>query len=58
MEIVIFVYIDGFISFGKVVEVFGVIREEVIEEFKCRGIFIRMLDRDDVVFEVEVIECL
>ncbi|WP_054840220.1 UPF0175 family protein [Thermococcus sp. JCM 11816] len=59
LEIVISAYLDGLISIGKAAEVLGVTREEVIEEFKRRGIPpIRTPDRDDVASEVEAIECL
>ena len=37
-EIVISAYLDEIISLGKAAEVLGVTREELIEEFKKRGI--------------------
>ncbi|NJF25208.1 UPF0175 family protein [Thermococcus sp. Bubb.Bath] len=55
MEIVISAYLDGLISLGKAAEVLGVTREEVIEEFKHRGIPIRTPDRDDVASEVDMV---
>ncbi|MEO2152342.1 MAG: UPF0175 family protein [Thermococcus sp.] len=57
-EIVISAYLDGIISLGKAAEVLGVTREELMEEFKKRGIPIRTPDREDVLSEVEVITCL
>ncbi|ASJ02117.1 hypothetical protein A3L09_01950 [Thermococcus profundus] len=58
MEIIISAYLDGLISLGKAAEVLGVTREEVVEEFKRRGIPIRTPDRDDIASEVEAIGCL
>ncbi len=57
-EIVISAYLDGLINLGKAAEVLGVTREELIKEFKKRGIPVRVPDRADVLSEVEVVKCL
>ena len=51
-------YLDRKISLGKAAELLGMTREELIEEFHKRGIPIRKLSREDVIAEVEVLNCL
>jgi len=57
-EIIVSAYLDRKISLGKAAELLGITREELIKEFHKRGIPIRKLSKEDVVAEVEVLECL
>jgi len=53
-EVVISAYVDGVISISKAAELLEVTRDELIEEFKSKGIPIRKLSKEDVIAEVEV----
>ena len=57
-EIVVSAYLDRKISLGKAAELLGMTREELIEEFHKRGIPIRKLSKEDVIAEVEALNCL
>lgn len=57
-EVVISAYLDRKISLGKAAELLGMTREELIEEFHKRGIPIRKLSKEDVIAEVEALNCL
>ncbi|USS41084.1 UPF0175 family protein [Thermococcus aggregans] len=53
-EIVVSAYLDGKISLGKAAELLEVTREELIKEFREKGILIRKLSRKDIIAELEV----
>ena len=57
-EIVVSAYLDRKISLGKAAELLGMTREELIEEFHKRGIPIRKLSKEDIIAEVEALNCL
>ncbi|AHF81390.1 UPF0175 family protein [Thermococcus paralvinellae] len=57
-EVVVSAYLDRKISLGKAAELLGMTREELIEEFHKRGIPIRKLSKEDVIAEVEALNCL
>ncbi|WP_297487508.1 UPF0175 family protein, partial [Thermococcus sp.] len=44
--------LDGLVNLGKAAEVLGVTREELIKEFKKRGIPVRVPDRADVLSDL------
>ncbi len=55
-EIVISAYVDGVISISKAAELLEVTRDELVEEFKAKGIPIRKLSKEDVIAEVEAVK--
>ncbi|USH00461.1 UPF0175 family protein [Thermococcus argininiproducens] len=57
-EIVISAYLDTNISLSKAAELLGVTRDELIEEFRKRGIPVRKLSREDAMVDLEVLNCL
>ncbi|WP_324735208.1 UPF0175 family protein [Thermococcus sp. SY098] len=57
-EVVVSAYLDRKISLSKAAELLEMTREELIEEFHKRGIPIRKLSKEDVIAEVEALNCL
>ena len=57
-EIIVSAYLDKKINLGKAAELLGITREELIKEFHKRGTPIRKLSKEDVIAEVEALECL
>jgi predicted HTH domain antitoxin len=54
-EIVISAYVEGLISLSKASELLEITRDEMVEILKKKGIPIRMLNKEDVIAEVEAV---
>lgn len=57
-EIVISAYLDGKISLSKAAELLEITRDELAEMLRKRGIPIRKLSKEDVMADLEVLNCL